>query len=480
MGKTKVLGNPRCAFYTHLGNVKDRSQPGPDGYRSDPLGFHPDPYLSPEPLQKLQDRAWNITGTQVDSDRIWFTRLSVLYDYAYVMPRLPDHMSRGVIDGLDVVSIQSWEEPLLGKTYPISPSQLYGVTFQADDTDAVRIFLDGEEIEHLVRIPPREGRPGLVMIASTDLSIPCTNELLAMGPVGTVEGENACLTWDPSAQSDAIDEVHAPMLTVESDPNIPRKRKRGFLGLRKRTSSKEAPGVSLKREDASSIPNGRLTVAGAGLGTVRWELRGRSFDGCQQLAMRLRSDQDGLEFCIKIMTADGGLFAFHSPGFEPPADATATFTSLPLHSGRWHTLVVPFCELDWKKLPQGIAPLPMKDVESIELSVVNPADTPVTLDLDHIDFERPRATRIAVQSSTHVLVGDTETVDTHPFIHLQSASQTTETLTTRATFHGAFVFTDLATGVYRLWSTASEAPDSEVGKELFVHVRNDSSLVSLQ
>ncbi len=152
---SQVADKPgRCwPIYTHLGAITAYR----NNRRQAPI---PDPYFEAAPALALRDAAFGVSGTGPSA---WFTRGSVLYDYALVMRSIGGHLRRNG----DEIHIDSWRDETLGRTLPISPAQLYGLTVHVDDAAVASLRLDGEIIETVSRNPADEsGRHSLTVLES--------------------------------------------------------------------------------------------------------------------------------------------------------------------------------------------------------------------------------------------------------------------------------------------------------------------------
>ncbi len=138
-------------IYTHLGGI---------GVQIADANL-PSPYFQGDALHRLQDRTFNISGNVAPNGRIWTVRASTLYDYALIHRSIPDHATW---TDANTVRIASWHDPVLNKTLPRSPAQLYGLTFYVADPARAKVLLDGEPIRLLARNQADEtGRPSVTI-----------------------------------------------------------------------------------------------------------------------------------------------------------------------------------------------------------------------------------------------------------------------------------------------------------------------------
>ena len=147
---------PTWPIYTHLGALADKRIPHP--------------YFEQGPLLAFQDRVLNISGSVPGHARLWFSRASVIYDYALILRGIGAHVTRRTANH---IAIASWHDDVLTKTLPRSPGQLYGLIFYVDEPAEAKVELDGEAIETLFRNRPDETGRSSVTIAECDIKL-CT------------------------------------------------------------------------------------------------------------------------------------------------------------------------------------------------------------------------------------------------------------------------------------------------------------------
>jgi hypothetical protein len=155
-------------IYTHLGRDGPSGPPLPP----DRDGSVPEPYLDPGPLQNLQDRTFNISGRVPASERIWVTRASGLYDYALMARAIGPAVER---KGGDTILIRSWFDPVIEKTLPRSPAQLYGLTFYVDDPKRATVAVDDRPVLLFRNRPDETGRPSVTIAEAESVTRSSSN-----------------------------------------------------------------------------------------------------------------------------------------------------------------------------------------------------------------------------------------------------------------------------------------------------------------
>ncbi|MGI8839923.1 MAG: hypothetical protein ACR2F8_03920 [Caulobacteraceae bacterium] len=145
-------------IYTHLGVMDlDAGRAGPP--------FIPEPYFDEADMAALRNRALGISGA---GERMWLARATPFYDYCLIIQAIADHVRR---DG-DLIDIDSWRDPALGRILPCSPAQLFGITFYVDDSAKACVRLDGRPIEALSRnSADATGRQSVTILESEIRSI---------------------------------------------------------------------------------------------------------------------------------------------------------------------------------------------------------------------------------------------------------------------------------------------------------------------
>ncbi|MEO8926009.1 MAG: hypothetical protein ABI306_02490 [Caulobacteraceae bacterium] len=142
-------------IYTHLGAMASDA-----GRFGNPV--IPEPYFEEDAMLALRDAAM---GVRKERPRMWFTRATTLYDYCLIVGSIAEHVRRRG----DTIDIASWRDKVLGRTLPISPAQLYGLTFYVKDAAKAVVRLDGRVIDTLSRNRPDETRRQSVTILESEI-----------------------------------------------------------------------------------------------------------------------------------------------------------------------------------------------------------------------------------------------------------------------------------------------------------------------
>jgi hypothetical protein len=190
-------------FYTHLGAVP-RAGDDPRGEDVSPESDDlPSPYFDRAATGLLHDRVTNRSGRVAPNERVWFTRASVLYDYALIQRSIAGHTER---PDANAVAIRSWHDAVLDKRLPRSRAQLYGQTFYVDDASVARVTLDGEPLRRLVRNAADETGRQSVTIAEAEIETVLASTFTLTGN-GRVISDSIALggAYAPGAQLLAID-----------------------------------------------------------------------------------------------------------------------------------------------------------------------------------------------------------------------------------------------------------------------------------
>jgi len=350
MAATQVQPGFCWPIYTHLGAVTGDEAPLPV------------PYFDPDPLFKLQDRVFNLSGRVARSARLWFARASVLYDYALILRSIAPHVSRP--DG-NTVSITSWLDPCLGKRLPRSKGQLYGLTFYVDDPARAEVRLDGERLETIVVNGADEtGRPS-VTIAECDLRRILFDRL---DPLANAPAE--CLlsggtwTWRVAA---AGEPAHGHLLL-----------------------SAEAPPAKASRVAVAS-----LTIP----------LHGWTASGAQLVTFAVRR-AGAVSVALIFATRTGGRFLFGDPALadaDEAITAVGDFTLSADESGEWRRMTVAFHDLVWRPSASPGGPFPSHSLDSLTVHCAGPAGA--AADIGGVVFLRPRTTVVAAEGSTGFCLG---------------------------------------------------------------------------
>ncbi|MDD5671499.1 MAG: sulfotransferase domain-containing protein, partial [Candidatus Omnitrophica bacterium] len=86
-----------CILATHFGNLE-------------PEDIVKTPYFPKETIQELREKMFHFSPRRSFDKRIWFTRASVLCDYALMIQTLPEAIAR---PDENTVKVQSWQDPVL-------------------------------------------------------------------------------------------------------------------------------------------------------------------------------------------------------------------------------------------------------------------------------------------------------------------------------------------------------------------------------
>ncbi|MGI9170354.1 MAG: sulfotransferase family protein [Caulobacteraceae bacterium] len=387
-------------IYTHLGSLGHHGDGERETGQRWPL---PSPYFDLGPLNDLQNRAFGITGAAPPAARIWFTRASVLYDFALMMRSAPEHTER---PDANTVEIASWHDPVLDKTLPRSPAQLYGLTFHVDDPAKAVVRLDGRALEVLTRNPAdATGRPS-VTVAECEIRAPVFDRL------------------DPAANLPAQIALEGKWQFSDSGAGEP--------------------------------AHGRLRVDAGRLASLRWPMHGWVAPGAQLFTLRLRRGAGGL-FGVSMETTTGGRFFFGDRAvLDLAAGAPTAVYLFEQHqpSDDWTTLTAPFHDLAWTPGSEPGGPAPSHPLAAITLICAGEAGA--WIDFAGPAFLRPRATALSSRPSPlHCLGGSIPAFSPGQIVQVRPAegdgfgepqSQTVDQ-------RGFFCFEGLPVGVYRLSST---------------------------
>ncbi len=385
-------------IYTHLGAL-----PG-EGARV------PDPYLPPGPLYELQDRVFNISGKISESARLWFTRASVLYDYALMLRSIVSHIDRADANS---VLITSWRDSCLGKILPHSASQLYGLTFYVDDPAKADIRLDGEPIETLVVNPAEETGRQSVSIAECGIRQILFDKLdpLANAPTECALS-GAVWSWRASATGE---------------------RSHGRLSV-----------VASARASVEKTP-ASLTIP----------LHGWTAEGAQLISFELRClGADHIALILTTLT--GARFLF---GQAPPVAANAErftavgdFTLSPRQGEAWRRFTVPFHDLAWNSANSVSNAFPSHPLDSLTIQCSGPPGAAV--EVARVTFLRPRAaTAIPNRAPGFCLGGRLILYNSDDTVQaVRRDRQGDPVRQTAVDQRGWFCFEHTAPGIYEVWS----------------------------
>ncbi len=296
-------------IYTHLGRPDKRSDSGEtfaEDYATMLNTPPPNPYFEPEPILDLQEAVFGFN--QETGNRVWFTRASQSYDFAYVMRHLPQHISR---DG-DCIQVTSWHDEFLNRTMPRAPGQLYGVSFYCDDPARTEVSLDGQPLI-LARHPSDDSGRSSVTVMDMEIKHTVFNLLdpyrRAPGDV-VIRGD---WTWQTKEAA-----PYGKLTTTDNNPS----------------------SLSICTHDLHPCGAQALT----------FDRRGDGYMG------------------LRVTTSDGTVFYFGDDQLCP-SDAAATYcltNHLPLND-TWQTIVVPFNNLAWAKGAHPGITLPNAPIKSVEI-----------------------------------------------------------------------------------------------------------------
>ena len=378
-------------IYTHLGALAEGSG-----------GRAPSPYFAGAAPRELQDRVLDVSGTVPAERRIWFCRPSVLYDYALMLPQIAERAER---DG-DVVRIRSWHDPILDRTLPVAPSQLYGLTFYVEDASRARLLLDDEPIETLVRNPADETGRASITVAESEIR-------------------------------------HVLFERLDPARNLPHEI--------------ELAGGWRWREDDRGRAYGRLTApAGDGadrLARLRLPLFGLAPWGAQLIAFDARR-APGARLGLLLETRGGGRFFFGDRRLRdrltrPP---TACYLFAPDESPDWRRHVAPFHDLAWAPGSRAGGPTPNQALEAITL-LASPGAAGGAVDVGGVALLRPRATTRAADASSFCLAGRVPGWQPgQPVLAAALDSPAGERHECAVDPRGHFCFARLAPGIYNVWT----------------------------
>jgi hypothetical protein len=384
-------------IYTHLGGL--------EGLRRSAPATVPVPYFEPGPLLDLQDRVFNISGRAAASDRVWFTRGSVMYDYALLLRQIGSQITR---PDANTVHIRSWRDPLLRTRLPLSASQLYGMTFYVDDAEAGRVELDGKPVEFLIRNGPDEtGRPS-VTVADCGIRHTVFERLdPALRAAAEASLQNGRWTWRARGEG---------RLTAG---------RRAILPMPRRVLA-------------------RMTIP----------LHGWAPTGAQVFAFDVRSDK-AARFGLVFETVSGGRFFFGDPDVaDEETGLTATaFVAAPRPGLKLRTIAVGLHTLVWSSTARPGGPLPTHPLASVTLLCQAPRGRGV--DFARLVFLRPRATSLRAHANGFSVIGRIDPAAGVHGVRLQRVRGADEPVRTAGLdARGFFHFEGVRPGVYRIWAHA--------------------------
>jgi len=395
LAETTKGGNLFWPLYTHLGGM---AREGAEKFALDDPRFFPSPYFEEGPLLELQDRVFNISGSREFDERIWFTRASTLYEYAYIWKHVGEHIERGAANA---IAISSWNDPVLNKRMPLSPSQLYGLTLYVDDPGQAKITLDGRPISTIVRNPPDETGRRSITIAESEIRFVVFEQLNpAIGSGGDVVTTGGTWKWHGHDAS------------------------RSFGTLEIDTDNRATITFPLVLEPI----------------------------GSQHFRFAVRTH--GAAIGVVLETESGGRFFFGSAEARGESECTATYVLDDARSDEdgWVTHTIPFHQLTWgSNAPPG-GPLPNHASRSITLIVKGAQGSGA--EFADLAFLRPRATSLLQNGqSTFCLAGSVVPFESGQTVHAQMEGGATAVRIVAVDQRGHFCFSGLSRGIYRIWST---------------------------
>ncbi len=422
--------------YTHLGNLF------PDDKNI------PSPYFDEALFERLRKLVFGINHRSEDGPRLWFTRASVVSDYAMLLNQIAGHVSR---PGVNDVEIARFTEPYLGVTVPHSAAQFYGQTYYVEDAAAAHVRLDGVDIPDLVRNPPDEtGRPS-VTIADCPIGYTIFRSL---------DPAETGILKTPSAGTPAK-AAYVPVTDMGSEPFLRVEAEAGA------TDAPEKPGglLSFFRRKSAQEPIAVEGAFAAGL-----DVAGREPYGAQVFRMRLRRSAPAVEAGVLIETEAGGLFFFGSPGLRGDIAGLDGWydSAAPANAEGWETHVVPLWALTWAESADVLRrPLPATSPAKVSVIVRERegGGTAAHVDVADLSFRRPRTAqephgdRVVIGGRIGALRGGVEITLT------QADGRGAHSATTHTDDLGGFHFAHCPPGGYRL----NAATGASILVECFEH-----------
>jgi len=397
-------------IYTHLGALP---RPERKGRGETPEAVVPYPYFEPGPMLELQDRVYNITGDAELSSRLWFTRASVLYDYALLVRHMATCVER---PDADTVEIRSFYDPVLNKTLPRSAAQLYGQTFYVQDPWSAAVTLDGQPIETLVRNEKDQtGRPS-VTIAESEIRHVVFDRL---DPLSDSNCQLDGGKWDWIENEEPF--AHG-RLTVEA-----------------RAMRNPKPGKAGRRIASLRIPLNGLNPAGAQLLTFKVRTGEGNFAG------------------VSIETRTGGYFYFGDNRIESHLEKTPNAVGN-VHfrnrkAGAWQTITIPFHDLMWRDDAKPGGPLPNHPIEAVTIHGF--AAGGENIEIGRVAFLRPRGTSFSGHNERRFcLAGSIAASEAHRTVNAVALNDPSLRRSIEADQRGHFCFEGLPAGIYKVWSEA--------------------------
>jgi len=381
-------------IYTHLGGI------------TAPIADHalPSPYFEGDALNRLQDRVYNVTGSVTGDARIWMARSTVFYDYALIAGAIAGHTT--MIDA-NTVEISSWHDPVLNKTLPRSPAQLYGLTFYVDNPARARVLLDGQPIPLLARN---------------------SRDDTARFSVTICEAEIRHLVFD------ALDPLQKAGLEARLNGGNWR--------------------FSLAEHGTPAF--GRLTVSRGSSANLRIPMHGWCAVGSQLLSLIGRRSKSG-SMGLTLETTSGGQFFFGDHALldviEP---VTAHYTFEHEQGTGLRTIAAPFHCLAWAEGAVQGGPMPNHALAAITLHCAGSRGA--YADFGALTFLRPRATSLNHgDAPSYCLGGVVPDFKVLKTVYAQAKGKA-GVASASVDQRGWFCFTLLPEGVYNVWA------EDEIGK----------------
>lgn len=427
-------------FYTHLGNLWPHDKPT-------------EPYFEEPTLLELRRRMYGLPKKQAEDNsnnnylnyylqffpdleetRIWFSRPSVVCDFALMMQALPGAVER---EGENVVRLHSWDDPILGVRLPESVYQLYGITFYVADAAAAQVLLDGMAVTDLVRNRADDSGRESVTVAACGIR---------------------------------------HVVFDEADPKLLRSWGRyggqwKERGARWAWMDKEAYSGSyygrLTREPAR-WPQ-RLWTGGDELGHVKFSCKDMPAPGCQHFMYALRRGNESSLFGIVLETVSGEYFYFGDEALLEDVQASHglagwyVFDSRYGQAGKWRRYVVPFYDMCWSADVDAHCGLPSRGIRHIEMLLGGGEQAQV--DIDCMELGRPRTSAVAEAGGRIVIGGRARgrCVRLGRWGGNLCAEREAE-----VDAAGSFRFVDLEPGAYALWTE-----DTPPRKPLVIEANSD-------
>ena len=381
-------------IYTHLGGL------------TVPTADHalPTPYFDGDELGRLQDRVYNVTGGVHADARIWMARASTFYDYALIMRAVAEHATW---TDANTVRIASWHDPVLNKTLPRSPAQLYGLTFYVADPARAKVLLDGEPIRLLARNEADETGRSSVTIC---------------------EAEIRHLVFD------ALDPLQKAGLEAQLTGG----------NWRFTRAEKQAPAF------------GRLSVSRGQSASLQIPMYGWSAVGSQLLRLIGRRSKSG-SMGLVLETVSGGKFFFGDRALLDTIEpVTAHYIFEHDRGTGLRDIAAPFHCMRWAQGSAAGGPLPSHALASITLHCAGGRGA--YADFGDLALLRPRATSLNHgEAPSYCLGGLAPEFKPEQSVWAQAKGRS-GALSATVDQRGWFCFPELPEGIYNVWT------EGEAGK----------------